>query len=233
MYYSLSAFSHKNAIDKEEPNELDRDIVGDDVRGAVRHLHRPKMVFYRYTSYNDLTPTERKYIRKIGYLSLLNLINPILTGRANIKFNHNLSGGGSLGYIMTPFGDMIEENFWLNYLNKYKFHTFLRQYGNQERRFWSGGFSIHNYLLLPNLSTTVITQIWQQPKELSFNATKSFFGGSSELQVSYRILGKNDSPLEWWSFDIKIRSKSEGYIPEDPSLKKAFNLGFGFTMCSK
>jgi hypothetical protein len=42
-YYALGLFKLDAGI-KEEVNELDRDIAGHDIYGAIRHLHRPDWV---------------------------------------------------------------------------------------------------------------------------------------------------------------------------------------------
>ncbi|RCR65612.1 hypothetical protein [Larkinella punicea] len=233
LYYTFSAFSRKNSIEKEEINELDRDIVGDDVRGAVRHLYRPNMPFYRYTSNKDLTSQERKFIHKAGYLSLLNLLSPLMISKTRIKLNNNLNAGFGLGYIMAPFGGMIEENLWLNYAQKYNMHAFIRQFENKEKYFWAGGIALHNYSLSKKISLTSIVQVWSQPENLDFYALKGLFGHSGALLLSYRIFGKENSPLAWWSFDISGRVKTKGFVPEDPSLEKSHNLSFGLSFCPR
>ena len=80
LQYYLMIFVKHDIDGAEEPDELKRDIVGNDVYGAIRHLHRPDMPFHRYTQYRDLTPEEVNYGRKMGYRSLLNLVNPIMFG---------------------------------------------------------------------------------------------------------------------------------------------------------
>jgi ABC-type polar amino acid transport system ATPase subunit len=67
QYFILGLFEFEIDI-KEESNELERDIVGFDTYGAVRHLFRPTMNFYRYTRHEDLTVEENlscgAYIRR-------------------------------------------------------------------------------------------------------------------------------------------------------------------------
>ena len=59
MQYYMIGFFHYNIDGAEETNELKRDIVGNDVYGAARHLFRPTMPFHRYTLFNDLTSEAR------------------------------------------------------------------------------------------------------------------------------------------------------------------------------
>lgn len=48
-------------------NELERDIVGHDIWGMIRHIHRPNMEFHRYTTWNELTDEEKNMLIKPLY----------------------------------------------------------------------------------------------------------------------------------------------------------------------
>ena len=230
FYYFSSAFSTKNHIEDEELNELDRDIVGDDVRGAVRHLHRPADPFYRYTKYTDLLPHERKYIRKVGFWSLLNLANPLLVGKGSFNLNNNLKVGFGLGYIMVPFGTMAEENIWLKYRQNCNLNFFVRQYSNQHNTFLGLGLAVFDYNVGKHIALSGSVQGWKQPEALSFTTNKGKLGGEGLLRFSYKLLGKLQSPLNWISIDGTFRAKTEGFVLEDPSLKKGVNVAFGFSV---
>ena len=107
-YYGMGLLK-TNAGIKEEANELDRDIVGHDIYGAIRHLHRPEMPFYRYTNYEDLTSEEKRFVKRVGFRALFNLADPLLWGRTRFHFKGyylNLSGG----YGMAPFGDYLDQH---------------------------------------------------------------------------------------------------------------------------
>ena len=74
-YYCYGLFKADVNL-KEESDELKRDIVGHDVYGAIRHLHRPDMDFKRYTDYNDLSAEVEQasgYNRLINCPYLINL----------------------------------------------------------------------------------------------------------------------------------------------------------------
>lgn len=109
-YYCYGLFK-ANAGIKEESDELKRDIVEHDIYGAIRHLHRPDMEFKRYTDYNDLTQEEKKFTKRVGWRSLLNLVDPLLIGKTGFKLNTKYTGNFALGYGMVPFGDYIDEHF--------------------------------------------------------------------------------------------------------------------------
>lgn len=233
FYYISSAFSSKNHIENEEDNELDRDIVGDDIRGAVRHLHRPTDAFHRYTTHGELLPNEHHYIRRVGYFSLLNLVNPLLIGKGNFIVNKNLKIGFGLGYIMVPFGTMAEENIWIKYKRNGNINVCVRQYSNQHNTFMGLEFSVFDLPFGKHYAISGSLQGWKQPKALSFITDNGKLGGSSSVRLSYKMFGKENSHLQWMSIDANIRAKTEGFVPEDPSLKNAFNTAIGFSICPR
>ena len=80
IFYNLTTFIPSLSPNiKEDTNELDRDIVGHDVWGMVRHLHRPDMEFHRYTNFEDLTKVEKSYAKKMAWRSFSNFLNPMFS----------------------------------------------------------------------------------------------------------------------------------------------------------
>lgn len=226
-YYASSMIPEFSPKLIEEENELERDIVGHDVYGAIKHLHRPHELFYRYTDYADLTNEEKKFVKRIGYRSLINLICPLYFKPLNIinkeKFKLSISGG----YTMCPFGDFIDENFWIKYKEKYNFHAYLRQFENRNTWFMSCGLSLMNYQLSPKLSTTIAGHLWNQPKNLDFNTTESQFGGSGDLLMKYILLKGNSGNS--MSIDLGLNYKTHGFLPEEVYLKEHFGVRLGVT----
>jgi len=130
----------------EETDELKRDIVGHDLYGATRHLFRPTMDFHRYTCYEELTNEERKFINRIGYRSLLNLLNPLLIGKGNFELNESTKFNIGMGYTMSPFGDFIDENIWIRHKNL-NIGLYARQFQNRNNLFNGFGISLNDYQL--------------------------------------------------------------------------------------
>ena len=73
-YFTEGIFKY-NTDGAEEANELDRDVVGNDLYGAIRHLFRPTMEYKRYTRYADLTDEELGYLHRVQSRTFLNLAN--------------------------------------------------------------------------------------------------------------------------------------------------------------
>jgi len=145
QYYLPGLFKYEIDLD-EETDELKRDIVGHDLYGATRHLFRPTMDFHRYTRYEELTNEERKFINRIGYRSLLNLLNPLLIGKGNFELNESTKFNIGMGYTMSPFGDFIDENIWIRHKNL-NIGLYARQFQNRNNLFNGFGISLNDYQL--------------------------------------------------------------------------------------
>lgn len=228
QYYVLGLFKYEIDL-KEEPNELDRDIVGFDTYGAVRHLHRPTMAFYRYTKYKDLTSEERKYVTKIGYRSLLNLLNPMVIGQRNFKLSDNTRFNIGMGYTMSPFGDFIDENIWLKH-KSINIGIYIRQFQNKEKWFNGLGISLTDYKPVERLSASLSGHFWQQPSNFDFNTKDSFTGGAVDMDLRYFFLNKRNISLKGFSIDLGLIYKTKGFLPEEVYLNEHFGVRFGTTI---
>ncbi len=226
-YYITAIIPSLSPNIEEEKNELERDIVGHDLYGATRHLHRPDMDFFRYTDYNDLTKDEKSFIKKTGYLSLLNLINPIILGKTNFKLTNNIRFNAGLGYTMAPYGGFIDENFWLVIKNKLKIHSYLRQSHNKNSWFLGGGIKVVNYKLYTNkLWVSAGTHFWSQPKDLSFTTDRQKFGFASEFNAAYRIYENSKNTLGFM-INGGLTYKTFGFMPEYTTLKEKTQINVG------
>ena len=226
-YYTLSLLPALNPKLKEE-SELERDIVGHDVYGAIKNLYRPNITFYRYTNYEDLTTEERKFVKRVGYRALLNLASPLFLKPLNIIRKENLMLSIGSGYTMSPFGDFIDENFYIQYNKKYNLHAYLRQYQNRNTWFPAGGVSLINCLLTSKLSSTIAGHFWSQPQALDFNTTKSSFGGAGDLLLKYIVLNTKQSNS--LSVDLGLNYKTKGFLPEEVVMKEHFGICLGVSI---
>ncbi len=227
-YYTFSLIPSLNPKFVEENNELDRDIVGHDVYGAIKHLHRPNIPFYRYTNYTDLSNEEQKFVERVGYRALLNIVSPIFFKPLNIVTKPNLKLSVSTGYTMCPFGDFIDENFYIQYNQRYNIHAYLRQFENRNTWFMGGGLSLLNYQISPKFNTTIAGHLWSQPKNLDFNTTESQFGGSCDLLFKYMVFeNKSHNSI---SIDLGLNYKTIGFLPEEVIMKEHIGLRVGVTV---
>ena len=227
LQYFLMGFVKYDVDGTEETDELHRDIVGNDVYGIVRHLHRPAMTFQRYTRYADLTTEETAYLRKMGYRSLLNLVNLNIIGIPNIRLSQNLSINVGMGHTMCPFGDFTDENLWIKYKKKLMIETYFRQFQNRGNRFHAGGFGIKDYPLTDKFLSSVNIHLWNQPVNLGFNDSEAKFGGAVEWVGKYFFLTHQKRQRKGISADLGFIYKTAGFLPEEVKMQKHFGIRLG------
>lgn len=229
MYYLSTLIHNKTGIKESDTPELKKDIVGHDIFGMIRHLHRPDMEFKRYTEWDDLTTQEKNYGRRIGLMSLFNYANPNLWRKSNYKLSENIDFNFSLNYCLAPFGDFIEQNAYLNIKKRWKINPFIRQYFNKNNTFWASGIHLHNFVINKNFLVNSSIEVWQQPKNQSFTSADSDFGMGIKTEIAYSILEVKKSNI---FFNLGLNYKTKGFIPAAPSLDKDFRVNFGFIIAT-
>ncbi len=228
QYYLTGLVEYEMELD-EEANELDRDIVGHDIYGAARHLHRPEMEFYRYTKFSDLTDEEKDFVKRAGYRAFLNLLNPLIIKKHNFKLNEELKFNIGMGYTLAPFGDFIDENIWVKY-KKLNISSYARQFQNKENWFTGFGLAISDYQISSRIFTSIAGHYWNQPIDLDFTTNQSFDGGAVDFDLKYFFLSKTETKLKGFSIDLGMIYKSKGFLPEEVYLKEHFGLRIGTTI---
>jgi len=230
-YYSLGLLKY-NVNLKQESNELNRDIAGMDVYGAIRALYNPTMNFKRYIDYNDLLEPERQFVKRVGWRSLINLIDPTLFMGKSIKINNKTSLNFNLGYSMSPFGDFIDEHFWLK-TNKLKTHFYFRQFQNKTNWFPAFGVDINDIRPFKNSYLEAAVHGWQQPTNLSFLETTGTFGGAIDLLFKYRFAILKKSSFSGISLNMGLIAKTKGFLPEEVEMNQHLGIRFGTSIWIK
>ena len=229
-YYFTSMFPSMEPDIDEEKNELQRDIVGHDVYGAVRHLHRPTIEFYRYTRYKDLARDEKTFVTRAGYRSLLNLVDPFIFRILDRSLGGSFKVAMGMGYTMVPFGDMIEQKFWVRINDRTRLKLHVREYQNKEDWFFAGGIALFDHSLSDRLYLNTALDVWEQPAELSFTGHGSEIGGALNTMLKYVIRRGEDDSDELFSFDIGLLVKSAGFLPEELYLEDVVHYRLGTTL---
>ena len=223
-YYAMGLLKIDAGIE-EENDELKRDIVGHDVYGAIRHLHRPNMEFKRYTDYNDLTNKEKRFVKRVGWRSLLNLVDPLLLGKTGFKLNSKCNGNFALGYGMVPFGDYIDEHFWLT-TKSVNAHFYLRQYENKNTWFPALGADLYNISVAQNIAIDAALHGWIQPKALAFAENSGKLGTAIDLTGKYRVYSGTKG-VKRLSLNLGMTAKTEGFLLEEMNLKRYIGFRIG------
>jgi hypothetical protein len=226
-YFTMGILKHD--IDgPEEPDELQRDIVGNDFYGVIRHLHRPGMEFKRYTRYEDLTGEELHYMRRLESRTFLNLLNANLIGVRNFRITDTLSANAAMGHCMGPFGDFIDEKFWFVYKGTLKINAYMREFQNRENWFPGAGVGISRYPVTKRSEVSLNIHVWKQPLNLGFNEKEGKAGGAVDVGGSCNLLTKPKSQLKSLSLELGMIYKTAGFLPEEIVLDEHFGFRFGF-----
>jgi len=213
----------------EEENELERDIVGHDVYGMVRHLFRPGMEFKRYTDFSELTEEEKKYVERIGIRSNLLIVNSCLIPINAIKFPEKISLNLSAGYCIAPFGDFIDENIFFKY-DKFNISFYARQVQNRHTWFPGFGLGLVEYKPVDWFSATVRGHFWMQPENLDFNTTAGVPGGAGEASLNFILPNKNEGAVKGMGINIGVLYKTKGFMPEIESHDEHFRMSAGLVV---
>jgi len=230
VLYFTEGLVERDTDGPEEEDELKRDVVGNDLYGVIRHLHRPTMAYYRYTRYEDLTHEELAYLQRVQWRTFLNLANANLVGISNFRLADDWTGNVGLGHCMGPFGDFIDENLWLAHGQKLKVSGYLREFENRNHWFFGAGAGIVGYPVTRRLSVTAIGHYWRQPLELSFTSGTGKSGGALDVVASYKMFVTGKSRVSDLSADVGMICKTAGFLPEEIALDRHFGLRFGVTL---
>ena len=223
LYY----LSREDFSPSDEP-ELERDIVGHDVLGAIRHLHRPDMDFQRYTTYGELTDEEKKFHNRVRYRALINLLDPTLLLRPGFTLKNGLRFNLAGGYGMSPFGDFIDEHVWLKW-GKLNSHVYLREFQNRSTWFPAAGVELANIPLSKWWITDVALHGWQQPKGLDFNTSQGQWGGAIDATLKLKFFSSAKTGLGI-SLNLGVTAKTQGYLLEEVALGNHVGGRFGVSI---
>ncbi|MGZ7065281.1 MAG: hypothetical protein ACXVI6_02885 [Candidatus Aminicenantales bacterium] len=228
-YFTEGIFKH-DTDGPEEANELQRDIVGNDLYGVIRHLFRPAMAYTRYTRFADLTDQEHGYLHRVERRTFLNLANSNIIGVGNFRLSDDLRINVGLGHSMGPFGDFIDEKVWLAYKGKLKLDGYLREYENLDHWFLGAGVGIIDFPLAKHVDVSAMVHYWNQPLNLSFTEQTGKSGGAVDVTARYKLFLRPGSRIRYLSFDLNLICKSAGFLPEEIALGKHFGVGIGLSL---
>jgi hypothetical protein len=228
--YLTEGLFHHDTDGPEEANELERDIVGNDLYGAIRHLFRPAMPYTRYTRLADLTGEERGYLRRVEWRAFLNLVNPNVIGVTGFRLSEDLRMNVGLGHCLGPFGDFIDEKVWLAYRRAVKVTAYLREFENLDRWFLGCGLGLVDYPVTGRVLVSAMAHYWNQPVDLGFTARSGRAGGAIDLTGRYRFPLRSGGRVDDVSLDVGLVWKTAGFLPEELALGRHFGLRCGLTL---
>jgi hypothetical protein len=230
-YVSSGATSDADTM-TEEMNEREeaepvRDFVGHDFTSWVYDLFRPDEPYEargvhptgdgidRYRTNDDLTAAESAYLKYMGNMQLLNLVDPMLWDvRA---FRHgDVRWNWSLQHYLTSFGHTTNLNLFVEHGDADVFATVLN-YRNQDLSLFGldlelRRFPLYGVPLLKALSAR--GHFYRQPARQMFRDQTSRPGGLGALTLYFPVANRVDTYLE-------VERKTPGWVAGTPYLDAA------------
>jgi hypothetical protein len=212
----------------EEENELDRDIVGHDVYGMIHHLFNPTVEYHRYWGFEDLSKEEQAFSCRLGWRSLINFISPIYV-TPGFQLSDSLMISGNAGYCITPFGDFLNENFYIQF-EKFNITAYARQFENRKTWFPAFGISLYQYKPFNWLTFSLGGHFWMEPEHLDFNNSNGIPGGAIEGEAQFVLPNAESSDLKGVGFSLGALYKTYGFMPEIEQHDSHFRLSTGLVL---
>jgi hypothetical protein len=245
-YLGLSSFNYVNRA-TEKMNQEDgtnirvRDFTGWDFTAWVYDLYRPDEPYAargvhpsgvgidRYIKPDDLTPSERHFLRIQGALSLLNLIDPPLFGRRPFTATSPVTGRPlefqvGLRHLLTSFGYTVDANiFWKE--DAANVFVILHSYFNRERYFPGAEAELLRYSVRVGGRAVDITPrlaAWLQPDGQRFRTAGAAAGVLGSMRLEPGAVRRLAPYLE-------IEAKTAGWVAGNVDLGSNVSLRLGVT----
>ncbi|RPH32774.1 MAG: hypothetical protein EHM93_08070 [Bacteroidales bacterium] len=223
-------------MNSKETNIQDRDFTGLDFSAWAYDLFHPAEPYEnrgihpsgigidRYIKTTDLDDKALKYLRNQGRLQWLNLISPMIFFRKAIIINENLRYNFAVRNILTPFGNDISLNVFLqrnqhNYVFAYHHaRNYNKSFPAIQAELFEHPVYIKNSKFL--ISPKIITGL--QPKDQSFTTSRSEFLGLASCRIDW-------IPKSIIKPYFEVIAKTNGWIAGNAYLNSNLSLKFGIT----
>jgi hypothetical protein len=225
-------------INRREKLIPERDFVGLDFTAWVYDLHRPNESYHsrgkhpsgkgidRYIKNSDLSEREKKYLKKMFNLSLLNFVSPQFFGFNRFAFDFSGSGkiyyNAALMHYLTPFGYTAELHVMVK-SGIYNIIVIPRIYSSHHKTLPGLELSLYRYPVVPfgiKLYSSTSVALWLQPEDSSFYSDIPVPGGMLCQGISFPMTEN----LEAY---ITGEIKSSGWVAGFVELNKAWRVTTG------
>ncbi|MBN2662964.1 MAG: hypothetical protein JXR68_04885 [Bacteroidales bacterium] len=203
------------------------DLFKPDEPYSLRGTHPSGVGLNRYIAPSDLTEAEFKYLKKQGFLQLINFASPMILGINNLpltikgnKYVFNFA----FRHFLTSFGYDISLDLFLK-SEKFNFLVSTHSYSNQQLTLPGIELNIVDYILIDQkfkVLTSTKSMVWLQPENLFFSDKKSKLGGliGADLKIG----------REKVFFDLNFQYKSKGWVAAEVFQSNNFSAGFGLSL---
>ncbi len=181
----------------------------------ARGIHPSGVGINRYIAPSRLNDEQLKYLKRQGFLQLINFASPMMLGINRIP---SIKKNGSyfnfaFHHILTSFGNDISFYFFYK-KQKFNIISAIHLYNNYKLRTPGLEFEIIDYDFLLNnftINPSVKTYVWLQPKNLLFFDTDSKIGGLIDFKLKF---GKKHF-YPYLSLTLKSKGWVAGYVEQN------------------
>ncbi len=226
----------------EDGTNLDRrDFTGHDFLGWVYDLHRPEELYEtrgqhpsgvgidRYRKRAHLTDAEKEYLKLVGTLQWLNLVDPFLFG---LNDGIALGSGANpvrvsagLSHYLTSFGYSVDANLLARRGNAHLAVT-LHSYKNRDNRFAGLETELLDYPVTVagrDWQVSPRLALWSQPERQRFDATEGALGGLAGVRVRTAVSRRVAAFVD-------VETKSAGWVAGNVYLDRNTSLRVGVSL---
>jgi hypothetical protein len=209
-------------------NPLHQRIANISVFSFAKHIFNDSIKFQRNIAYADLSQQERSYLSRVGWLSFVNLVSNFIVGTRSFPFNKNTEMAFSLSQLLSPIGEVYNQDFWFRKKGGSNIKVTFREYVSWQSVFPGVGLKFFDWGLRPKFSADLSTECWVQPTK--FIDKVGHFGGAGELTFKYVSAPRRKTNIKKISFDLSAMYKSNGFVPGILNLNEQLILSGGLTL---
>ncbi len=229
-YHIFSLFPSFSEDISISNNQLDQRIASINVYSYVKNIFNDTLQFKRNVVYSDLSNSEKSYLTRVAYLSFLNLFSNFIIGAKGIQLSPNTEMAFSLSQLLSPLGEIYNQDFWFRNTNGLKAKVTFREIINDKSIFPGISLALYDLNLSNKIKFDWSANLWSQPEHLSFKDRSGSLGGASEIGLHYQTKPRKASNIKRIDFDLNALYKSQGFLPGILNLDESLILSAGLSI---
>jgi hypothetical protein len=229
-YHLPSLLSGLSSSFTNNGTELEQRITNINIYSYAKNIFNDTIRFKRNVDYSDLTSNEKSYLSRVAYFSFINLVSNFALGIKSIRLNSSTEMAFSLSQLLSPLGEIYNQDFWFRNTNGLKAKVTFREIINDKSIFPGISLALYDLNLSNKIKFDWSANLWSQPEHLSFKDRSGSLGGGSEIGLHYQTKPRKASNIKRIDFDLNALYKSQGFLPGILNLDESLILSAGLSI---
>jgi len=229
-YHLPSLLSGLSSSFTNNGTELEQRITNINIYSYAKNIFNDTIRFNRNVDYSDLTSNEKSYLSRVAYFSFINLVSNFALGIKSIRLNSSTEMAFSLSQLLSPLGEIYNQDFWFRNTNGLKAKVTFREIINDKSIFPGISLALYDLNLSNKIKFDWSANLWSQPEHLSFKDRSGSLGGASEIGLHYQTKPRKASNIKRIDFDLNALYKSQGFLPGILNLDESLILSAGLSI---